>query len=489
MKRKTARKEILSARAALLATRSGRRRPVGWIIMAAVALASGLAAPAAGQPIEEPKTYAGDFWSRPRLTGDWGGFRDELATRGVRLDVDLLLTPQDVASGGRDNEAKFWGNAEYILNVDTGNAGLWPGGFLQVIGNSGFGESVLSQSGAISPVNTAALLPKPNESTTGLMGATLTQFLSHQVGLVIGKISTVDGFQGEFSGNYRTQFQNGAVTLPLAGALVPLSAYGGGIVALPWKGVVLSAMALDPNGTPSNSDVSEAFRDGAMVLGSAKVDIKPFGLVGHQSVSGMWSNKERTSLDQDPSNIGRLLLTEQFPRLADPGPVLRRILERFFPSLLVPVQPLNQKRDTWAAFYSFDQYLWQPKGDPKRGIGIFFTFAASDGNPNPIKYSYSMGIGGNGVVPRRPNDNFGLGWARTEFSSQFVPFLRQHLDLGLDHEDAIEMYYNASVTPWLNATLDLQVIKPALKKMLDSSGSLQDVNTTVVAGLRLWVRF
>ena len=100
-----------------------------------------------------------------------------------------------------------------------------------------------------------------------------------------------------------------------------------------------------------------------------------------------------------------------------------------------------------------------------------------------------MGIGGNGVVPRRPNDNFGLGWARTEFSSQFVPFLRQHLDLGLDHEDAIEMYYNASVTPWLNATLDLQVIKPALKKMLDSSGSLQDVNTTVVAGLRLWVRF
>jgi carbohydrate-selective porin OprB len=106
MKSKAARKEILSALAALLATRSGGRRPVGWIIMAAVALASTLAAPAAGQPIEEPKTYAGDFWSRPRLTGDWGGFRDELATRGIRLDVDLLLTPQDVASGGRNNEAK-----------------------------------------------------------------------------------------------------------------------------------------------------------------------------------------------------------------------------------------------------------------------------------------------------------------------------------------------------------------------------------------------
>ena len=128
-------------------------------------------------------------------------------------------------------------------------------------------------------------------------------------------------------------------------------------------------------------------------------------------------------------------------------------------------------------------------GDPKRGIGVFFTFGATDGNPNPIKYAYNMGIGGNGVVPGRPNDNFGIGWARTEFSSNFVPFLRQRLDLGLDHEDAVEMYYNAALTPWLNATVDLQVVNPGLKKTLDSSNRLTDVNTAVVAGARLYVRF
>jgi len=202
----------------------------------------------------------------------------------------------------------------------------------------------------------------------------------------------------------------------------------------------------------------------------------------------MWSNKERFSLNQDPSNLARLVLFEQFPRLADPGPVLRRILERFFPGLLVPVEPLNQKSDTWAVFYSFDQYFWQPKGDPKRGIGIFFTFGTTDGNPNPIKYSYSMGIGGNGVVPGRPNDSIGVGWARTEFSSEFVPFLRQRLDLGLDDEDAVEMYYNAALTGWVNATLDLQVINPGLKKTLSSSGQLTEVNTAVVVGGRLYIR-
>jgi porin len=36
-----------------------------------------------------------------------------------------------------------------------------------------------------------------------------------------------------------------------------------------------------------------------------------------------------------------------------------------------------------------------------------------------------------------------------------VPFLRQRLNLGLDQEDAVEMYYNFSITKWLNATLDL----------------------------------
>jgi porin len=66
------------------------------------------------------------------------------------------------------------------------------------------------------------------------------------------------------------------------------------------------------------------------------------------------------------------------------------------------------------------------------------------------------------VVPGRPEDSFGLGIARTHFSNDFVPFLRQHLNLGLENEDALEMYYNAPLTPWLTATADLQIVDPAL---------------------------
>ena len=100
-----------------------------------------------------------------------------------------------------------------------------------------------------------------------------------------------------------------------------------------------------------------------------------------------------------------------------------------------------------------------------------------------------MGIGGKGVVPGRPLDTFGIGWARTEFSNNFVPFLRQQLGLGLNREDAVEMYYNASITRWLNASLDLQIIDTGLKKMLDSSNQLADMDTAVVLGFRLYTRF
>ena len=130
---------------------------------------------------------------------------------------------------------------------------------------------------------------------------------------------------------------------------------------------------------------------------------------------------------QDPSNIARGLATQlnSPPYLADPGPVLPRFLERFFPELLVPTQPLNQVGYTWSVYYNFDQYLWSPAGASHRGIGVFFQFGASDGVANAIKYAYNLGLG---------------------------------------HEDAIEMYYNAVFAPWLSATLDLQIIDQAARE-------------------------
>jgi porin len=448
-----------------------------------------LAGPAVAQPVDAPPTWGGSFWDRPRLTGSWFGLRDEMGKKGIVLDLDLLQIPQGVGSGGRDTLAEYSGLAEYTLNVDTQKLGLWPGGFLNVMAMSNFGKDVNNASGALLPPNIVSLLPQPGDTTSALMNLTFMQFLSPKFGIVVGKLYTLGGDNNEFAHDFHSTFLDTALDLNMTLALFPFSAYGGSLVFLPWQGAQFTVAVIDPSGTPTNNDISEAFKDGVLINAEGRVTIKPFGLVGHQLLGFGWSNKERLSLRQDPENIARMLLFNRFPRLADPGPLLTKILERFFPALLLPVQPANTTHNTWAVYYNFDQFLWSPKGQPDKGIGAFFRFGISDGIANPIKYAYNVGLGGKGIVPGRPADSFGIGWARTEMSSDFVPFLRQRLHLGLDKEDAVEMYYNFSVAKWLNATLDLQVIDPALNKFLDSSNRLQNLSTSVVGGLRLYSRF
>lgn len=466
------------------------------VLGAALGLAfAGLATQAGAQPVEIPATWGGDLATRPRLTGDWGGARDDLGRRGIVFDVDLLSTPQAVLGGGARTGAYYWGTATYTINLDTGKAGLWPGGFFKIQASSGFGSSISRAASTIVPVNTALLSPSLSGPATGLEHLTFTQFLSPKFGGFFGKIYTLDAAKGEFAGDARTQFMNTALTLPMASALVPISAFGGGLIALPSENLIFSAIAIDPSGTVLDNDLGSAFSDGVMLIANGKLTVRPFGLLGHQTITGIWSDKSRVSLVQDPSNLGRMLLTSKFPALADPGPLLNRILERHFPGLLVPVQPANRESSTWAITYGFDQYIWQPAGDSKRGIGIFFNFGASDGRANPVAYSFNVGIGAKGIIPGRPDDNLGIGWARTQFSDNFAPFLRERLSLGLEREDVVEMYYNAAVTPWMNVGLDLQVIKPGLSRLPNAGGSVGEGNllrssqTTVVGGLRLQARF
>jgi porin len=473
------------------ASMSGRH---GW--SGTVLLAIGLAALAfwpvvAIAQTDAPATYTGDLWSRPRLTGDWWESRDWLAKRGVTLDLDLLQILQGVGTGGRDTGVAYDGLVNYELNLDTGKLGLWPGGFLKVKALSTYGDTVNRDSGAVLPVNfVGGLLPQPdNTTTTALMNLSFAQFFTKWFGVYAGKMYTLGGDDNAFAHNYNTQFLNTALNFNTTIGFAPWTAWGGGIVLLPWEGAIFSASVLDPNGTATDNSLKNVFGDGVAVGAEGRVTIKPFGLVGHQNLGFFWSNKTRVSLEQDPSNIARELLESRFPRLQDPGPVLRRILERFFPELLVPVQPLNEKSSTWSVYYNFDQYLWSPEGDPNRGVGVFFRFGVSDGNPNPVKYAYNVGLSVNGMVPGRPKDTLGIGWARTQFSSDFVPFLRQKLDLGLNVEDAVEIYYNAAITPWLSVNADLQIVDSAFNKTLSSSGRLVNMGTAVVGGLRMYVRF
>jgi porin len=455
--------------------------------LAALAALIGTSLPALATPEAIPETWGGDLATRPRLTGDWGGLRDEMARKGIVLDVDAYWTPQTITSGGRDSGGSNWGNAIVALTVDTGKLGLWPGGYFKVQTISSFGNNLLYDSGAMIPANEFWILPttKPD---TGIQELTYTQFFSPQFGLQLGKINTIAP-TNQFHGDNRTGFLNTALNFPVALAMVPLSAYGATALYLPTHDITVAGMVLDPNGTIMDDSLNNAFSDGVMAILSGDLKIKPFGLPGHQNLTLAWSNKERPSLIQDPSNYARTLLTARYPRLGNPGPVLVDILEKHAPGLLVPTQPLNMENETWAAVYSFEQYLWQPEGESKRGLGAFFSAGLSDGKANPVKYSYSLGLVGKGIVPGRPYDEFGIGWALTEFSDNFVPYMRDTFNLGLNRESAVEVYYNFAVTPWLSISPSYQYISPALDKVQDSNGNFKTLDNTQLLGVRVGVRF
>ena len=388
----------------------GRRLRSRAALLPGLALLA-LAAAASAQPVDIPDTWGGRLSERPRLSGSWFGVRDEMGKRGVVLDVDLLQMPQGVASGGKEDGVDYGGLAEYTLNVDSEKLGLWPGGFLNVQGMSSFGQAIGPKSGAIIPPNLAMLLPEPGDTgVSGLVNLTFMQFLNKKFGLVVGKISGLSADANAFAHDYHSQFMNTNLYFNAALDLFPFTgAYGGGLVVLPFEGATFTAMAIDPDGTATNNDITDAFKSGVDVVSEGRVEIKPFGLVGHQLLGFAWSNKRRLSLVQDPSNLARLLLQSRFPALGDPGPILEKFIERFFPGLVVPAQPANHQSSTWTVFYNFDQYLWSPEGEPDRGVGLFFRFGAADKDTSPVQYAYNVGIGARGIVPGRPADQFGVG--------------------------------------------------------------------------------
>ena len=128
------------------------------------------------------------------------------------------------------------------------------------------------------------------------MNLTFMQFLSKHFGVFLGKVSALGADDNAFAHDYHSTFLNSALDFNVAFALFPLTAYGGGLVILPWEGAVFTVAAIDPSGTATDNDIGDAFKDGVLVFAEGRVTIKPFGLVGHQLLGGAWSNKERNSL-------------------------------------------------------------------------------------------------------------------------------------------------------------------------------------------------
>jgi porin len=415
--------------------------------------------------------YSGNFWSRSTLTGDWGGARNDLATKGVTFDLSLTQAYPGIVSGGKEEVWKYGGRGDFTINVDTQKLGLWPGGFFTVEVEGNYGESVNRETGALMPVNSSRIYPMPTGDNLNLPAFNFTQFLSPYFGLTIGKFATITSTSGDMNefahGKGDTQFSNMALNFnPVIALTVPYSTLGTGVIVLPTKDpneAIVSFLVVQTNGQANTSGFNDLYGDKLTFTGEGRMRTDFFGLTGHQLFGATYSNEEFTSIDQNA----------------------RFIIEN---------SALERKKGSWNVYYNFDQYLYEPRKGSGQGIGIFGRFGASDGNPNFMHYFYSIGIGGKGVIPGRPLDGFGIGYYYMDISNptftvpgRTASFLRD--------EQGFEAYYNFAVTPWMKLTPYIQVIRPAQKEVVSISTdgipsvSGKSIEPATVLGLRLQLVF
>jgi porin len=123
------------------------------------------------------------------------------------------------------------------------------------------------------------------------------------------------------------------------------------------------------------------------------------------------------------------------------------------------------------------QSIWVDPLDEKRNWGLFAAVGLSDGNPNPIRYSFAGGIGGRSMIPGRTLDTFGVGYFYLGLSDDVKQLAR--VVRPLRDEFGVEMFYNVAVTPWCRFTPNVTIARPPI-------GGL---DTAIITGVRLQLVF
>lgn len=397
--------------------------------------------------------YTGNLQQREALSGDWAGMRTQLANKGITLSVDNITTYQSILDGGRDEVDEIGGSLDYELHFDFEKMGLWPGAFVRVFAETQYGNFVDSSTGAALATNTDSLFPLVQQEKTTLTSVAFYQFLSESFGIYLGKLDTLDGDTNAFaSARGKDQFLNMNFVLnPVTLRTTPYSALGAGLLyLLPEERGIFSFTVLDANGQPDEAGFEDAFDDGTVVSAELRLNVNFFGQRGHQLIGGTWSSKDFILLEQD----NRQLLLQYIT----------------LDSISLDSVSAQKQEDSWSVYYNFDQYFYTEENDPEQGIGLFGRIGIADEQTSPIDRFYSIGIGGQGIIPGRDKDTFGLGYFRAEISDDVFSLV----DI-LDDSQGGEFYYNIEVTPWLHITPDFQIVDSSLKA----------ADTAYIAGVRL----
>ncbi len=128
-------------------------------------------------------------------------------------------------------------------------------------------------------------------------------------------------------------------------------------------------------------------------------------------------------------------------------------------------------------YLSCDQMLAKENAgaEDSQGLGTFFRYGYASGRRNDIRDFWSAGFQYQGLLDGRDDDVAGIGFAHGSFSDS------ADATYTTDYESALEIYYNAQVSPRLNISPNIQYVT--------NPGGNKSIGDAVVLGIRAQMSF
>jgi porin len=415
--------------------------------------------PGAAQPNQSPSpSPRPDLWHREQMTGDWGGNRTRWKDdNGVELELRLNNFYQGVADGGIQTGSALNAKFETLLKLDLGKLAGWKFWTSEIQTQTRFGDPLLTGTGSLSPVNTAALIPGAAGTVFSVTAVNFTRLIPKDLAkgnlfaVGFGRYNVLDLIDEDFFAGSGTQrFFNIAPIGPLTVVpAVPLITNGASFAYIKNGKPFITFAVMDPNDHSLDPGLKDLFADGVTFYPGIHFRPKYGGKTAEHSFGFAVTTKAITPFD----SIRQIII---------PGP---------------PRVPVTPRRGSWSVAYTFRQYLVE-RGD-RDGWGFFTQLSTAGKDTSPITAFVNIGLGGNGLFKSRGQDEFGIAYAYTDLSE----VLKDNLDLldlrRLRAEHQVELFYNLHITPWLRLTGDLQILCPTRPA----------ATTAIVPGMRLELIF
>ncbi|TRZ42466.1 carbohydrate porin [Robertkochia solimangrovi] len=381
--------------------------------------------------------------SNQYLTGNWGGVRDSMNQSGVYLNPRLTVFNHNFVAGTGSKESVFNGKAQLDVKLNGKKIGLekWT---LVTKFEYNFGNALDFSGEVLIPKNTVITFPGyVNGSRFDISSVFLLYAWKPGNQVLFGKINMVDMASGTiYSGGAGLDaFWNLGYAAPVSGITPPY--IFGAIANISSEKLKWTFMVYDPVSVVGKSGFDAPFNQGVVLSVSPGWKVKIGNSVGNHAIRLAYST-------QDGNNLYNL---------GDLNP---------------PVDvPLSDKKNRYFGSYSFNHPL-----NSEKDWGIFGQISISDGNPNPVDFSFFVGIGGNSFFNNRPLDKWGIAFYDYSLSS-IIDDEAAAINIPLRDELNLETFYQYWINNWFSIGGDIQITKPILK----------NADTAVFLGLRSSIKF